>query len=162
MAADFTSQRLTQQLVIMLGRILLTLEDVMLLFGASAGWNETRIHNPRWPPHARRDSLRIAGFLESVWAAHWASLLYPRTSGLDFEFGGLGFPQKYLFTAAIGLAVTGRISKRDSECVGVDTGAGVLCRGPGGTQREGDRERRGTGALSRLETGGCFVRFQAT
>ncbi|WDK22076.1 hypothetical protein CGRA01v4_13366 [Colletotrichum graminicola] len=43
----------------MLGRILLTLEDVMLLFGASAGWNETRIHNPRWPPHARFRNAQI-------------------------------------------------------------------------------------------------------
>ncbi|KAK1996939.1 hypothetical protein LX36DRAFT_637143 [Colletotrichum falcatum] len=124
----------------MLGRVLLTLDSVMLLCGAYlADWNETHIHNPRWPPHAKfhnaqtmtlsivlgaatlfftwrrtasaqmaKDSLRTAGFLGSVyWAAGWASLLYPGTSGLDPEFGGPGFPQKYIFTTAIGLAVTG-------------------------------------------------------
>lgn len=38
----------------MLGRILLTLDGAMLLFGAFlADWNETHIHNPRWPPHAK-------------------------------------------------------------------------------------------------------------
>ncbi|KAK1982504.1 hypothetical protein LZ30DRAFT_590414 [Colletotrichum cereale] len=124
----------------MLGRILLTLDGVMLLCGAYiADWNETHIHNPRWPPHAKfhnaqtmtlslilgvatlfftwrsnasaqmaKDSLRTAGFLGSIyWVAGWASLLYPGTAGLDPEFGGPGFPQKYPFTAALGLAVTG-------------------------------------------------------
>ncbi|KAK2012051.1 hypothetical protein LZ32DRAFT_605929 [Colletotrichum eremochloae] len=124
----------------MLGRIFLTLDGVMLLFGAYlADWNETHIYNPRWPPHAKfhnaqtmtlslilgvatlfftwrsnasaqmaKDSLRTAGFLGSIyWAAGLASALYPGTSGLDPEFGGPGFPQKYLFTAAMGLALTG-------------------------------------------------------
>lgn len=59
-------------------------------------------------PEAARESLRIAGFLGSIyWVAGWAALLYPGTDGLDPEFGGPGFPQKYPFTTAIGLAVTG-------------------------------------------------------
>ncbi|KAJ0310429.1 hypothetical protein COL5a_008441 [Colletotrichum fioriniae] len=124
----------------MFGRVLLTLDGIMLLFGAyMADWNETHIHNPRWPPHAKfhnaqtmtlslmlgmatlfftwrtntsaemaKESFRIAGFLGSIyWVAGWASLLYPGTSGLDPEHGGPGFPQKYPFTTAIGLAVTG-------------------------------------------------------
>ncbi|KAK2045735.1 hypothetical protein LZ31DRAFT_238595 [Colletotrichum somersetense] len=129
----------------MLGRILLTLDGVMLLFGAYiADWNETHIYNPRWPPHAKfhnaqtmtlslilgistlffawrsntsaqmaKDSLRTATFLGSIyWAAGWASLLYPGTSGLDPEFGGPGFPQWHIFTAGIGLAVTGLYLER--------------------------------------------------
>jgi len=37
-----------------LGRILLTLDSVGLLFGAViADWNETHVFNPRWPPHAK-------------------------------------------------------------------------------------------------------------
>ncbi|KAK1526744.1 hypothetical protein CPAR01_13272 [Colletotrichum paranaense] len=124
----------------MFGRVLLTLDGIMLLFGAyMADWNETHIHNPRWPPHAKfhnaqtmtlslilgmatlfftwrtntsaemsKESFRIAGFMGSIyWVAGWASLLYPGTSGLDPEHGGPGFPQKYPFTTAIGLAVTG-------------------------------------------------------
>ncbi|KAK1585762.1 uncharacterized protein LY79DRAFT_591247 [Colletotrichum navitas] len=132
----------------MLGRILLTLEGVMLLFGVLADWNETPIHSPRWPPHASnastqtaKDSLRTAGFLGPIyWEADWASLLCPGTSGLDLEFGGPGA----------------------SECVGGDTGTGVPCCGPVGTQPEGGTEREGTRALSRIGTGGCFVRLQAT
>lgn len=38
----------------MFGRALLTLDSIMLLFGAFiADWNETHIHNPNWPPHAK-------------------------------------------------------------------------------------------------------------
>lgn len=59
-------------------------------------------------PERAKESLRIAGFLGSIyWVAGWASLLYPGTDGLNPEFGGPGFPQKYHFTAAIGLAVSG-------------------------------------------------------
>lgn len=40
---------------IMLGRILLTVDAVTLLFGAwAADYNtDTHIFNPRWPPHAK-------------------------------------------------------------------------------------------------------------
>ncbi|KAK2053794.1 hypothetical protein LY76DRAFT_523866, partial [Colletotrichum caudatum] len=52
-------------------------------------------------------SLRTATFLgPTYWAAGWASLLYPGTSRPDPEFGGPGFPQWYIFTAGIGLAMT--------------------------------------------------------
>jgi hypothetical protein len=38
----------------MLGKILLTLDAVGLLFGAPlADYNHTHIFNPRWPPHAK-------------------------------------------------------------------------------------------------------------
>ncbi len=38
----------------MLGRVLLTVNSMGLLFGAAiADWNETHIFNPRWPPHAK-------------------------------------------------------------------------------------------------------------
>jgi len=38
----------------MLGRILLTVDSLGLLFGAIVfDWNETHIFNPRWPPHAK-------------------------------------------------------------------------------------------------------------
>lgn len=38
----------------MLGRILLTLDALGLLFGSiAADWNETHINNPNWPPHAK-------------------------------------------------------------------------------------------------------------
>lgn len=39
----------------MLGRILLTVDAVTLLFGAwAADYNtDTHIFNPRWPPHAK-------------------------------------------------------------------------------------------------------------
>lgn len=38
----------------MLGRILLTLDSLGLLFGAViADMNETHQYNPRWPPHAK-------------------------------------------------------------------------------------------------------------
>lgn len=38
----------------MFGRVLLTLDSVMLLFGAFlADYNHTHIFNPRWPPHAK-------------------------------------------------------------------------------------------------------------
>ncbi|OLN81941.1 hypothetical protein CCHL11_08624 [Colletotrichum chlorophyti] len=124
----------------MLGRILLTLEGISLIFGPfMADWNETHIHNPRWPPHAKfhnaqtmtlalilgiatlfftwrtnatpamaKDSLRIAGFLGSIYyLAGLASIWFPGTDGLDPETGGPGFPQKYPFTIAAGLALAG-------------------------------------------------------
>ncbi|KAF5610271.1 hypothetical protein F25303_14538 [Fusarium sp. NRRL 25303] len=140
----------------MIGQIFLTLDGILLLFGAFiSDWNETHIYNPRWPPHANwadggraalcvparfhnahtmtlslmlgvmtlfftwrpntspqtaRDSFRIAGALGSVyWITGFASLLFPGTDGLDPEFGGPGFPQKYAFSAGIGLAVTGML-----------------------------------------------------
>jgi len=38
----------------MLGRVLLTVDSIGLLFGAViADWNETHVYNPRWPPHAK-------------------------------------------------------------------------------------------------------------
>ena len=38
----------------MLGKILLTLDAIGLLFGAPlADYNHTHIFNPRWPPHAK-------------------------------------------------------------------------------------------------------------
>lgn len=55
-----------------------------------------------------KESFRIAGFLGSIyWVAGFISTLYPGTNGLDVEFGGPGFPQKYIFTPALGLAITG-------------------------------------------------------
>jgi hypothetical protein len=38
----------------MLGRILLTVDSIILLLGAPlADYNHTHIFNPRWPPHAK-------------------------------------------------------------------------------------------------------------
>ncbi|KAK1751112.1 hypothetical protein QBC47DRAFT_84340 [Echria macrotheca] len=38
----------------MLGRILLTIDSLLLLLGAPlADYNHTHIFNPRWPPHAK-------------------------------------------------------------------------------------------------------------
>ncbi|EJT82299.1 hypothetical protein GGTG_02273 [Gaeumannomyces tritici R3-111a-1] len=121
----------------MLGRALLTIDCVGLLFGAIiADFNETHIYNPRWPPHARfhngqtmslsvilglatlfytwrpylssgagavsaelsRDSLRVAAFTGSIyWIAGLAAYFFPGADGLDPEFGGPGFPQKWIF-----------------------------------------------------------------
>ncbi|KAH8837127.1 hypothetical protein MCOR27_006754 [Pyricularia oryzae] len=123
----------------MLGRVLLTVDCIGLLFGAIiADWNETHVYNSRWPPHAKfhnaqtitlsvilglatlfltwrpylqdtsgpkrlspelaRDSLRMAAFTGSIyWIAGLAAAFFPGTSGLDPEFGGPGFPQKWLF-----------------------------------------------------------------
>lgn len=59
-------------------------------------------------PTERREHFRIACFLGSIyWLAGLTAILYPGTSGLDPEFGGPDFPQKWLFTAGIGLASTG-------------------------------------------------------
>lgn len=41
-------------MVARLGKILLTIDAIGLLFGAPiADMNETHQHNPRWPPHAK-------------------------------------------------------------------------------------------------------------
>ncbi|KAH7141950.1 hypothetical protein EDB81DRAFT_843432 [Dactylonectria macrodidyma] len=38
----------------MLGRLLLSIDSIMLLIGRFlADWNETHVFNPRWPPHAK-------------------------------------------------------------------------------------------------------------
>lgn len=38
----------------MLGRILLSVDSVFLIFASVlADWNETHIYNTRWPPHAK-------------------------------------------------------------------------------------------------------------
>ncbi|KAI1084315.1 hypothetical protein F5B20DRAFT_593427 [Whalleya microplaca] len=113
----------------MLGRILLTLDSLCLIFGAPiADYSHTHMFNPRWPPHAkfhngqtislsvllglttlyytwrkpdtpllRREYMRMAAILGSVyWLSGLSAILYPGTMGLDPEFGGPGFPQRWL------------------------------------------------------------------
>ncbi|WYZ35410.1 hypothetical protein EsH8_X_000057 [Colletotrichum jinshuiense] len=67
-----------------------------------------------WRPNTSlmmtRDSFRIAGALGSIyWITGFASVFFPGTDGLDPEFGGPGFPQKYAFSIGMGLAVTGML-----------------------------------------------------
>ncbi|KAI3572695.1 hypothetical protein IWW34DRAFT_761751 [Fusarium oxysporum f. sp. albedinis] len=59
-------------------------------------------------PERAKESLYIAAFIGSIyWVAGFISLLYPGTNGLDPEFGGPGFPQKYPFTISLGFVITG-------------------------------------------------------
>ena len=98
------------------GRALLTLTSLSTLCSAYlADWNETHIHNPNWPPHAKfhdaqyiamgaltggiglrvllrrhgdaQTNLRQAAALGSVpWLGMWAALMFPGTAATDPEF----------------------------------------------------------------------------
>ena len=38
----------------MLGQLLITIDGLVLIFGAYlVDWNETHVHNPMWTPHAK-------------------------------------------------------------------------------------------------------------
>lgn len=45
----------------MLGRLLLSIDSIMLLSGGFlADWNETHVFNPRWPPYAKYFSASLS------------------------------------------------------------------------------------------------------
>ncbi|KAK9780079.1 hypothetical protein AB5N19_07788 [Seiridium cardinale] len=50
-------------------------------------------------PQLHREYMKIAGFVGSIyWIAGLLSILPEGTMGVDPEFGGPAFPQKYVFT----------------------------------------------------------------
>ncbi|KAH8881197.1 hypothetical protein GQ53DRAFT_668284 [Thozetella sp. PMI_491] len=69
----------------MLGKILLTIDALGLLFGAPlADYNHTHMFNPRWPPHAKfhnAQTISLSVILggATLWYAWQSSIMKPKT-----------------------------------------------------------------------------------
>jgi hypothetical protein len=59
-------------------------------------------------PQLHREYMRTAAFLGSIyWITGLLSILPEGTMGVDPEFGGPGFPQKYIFTPFLFFGLVG-------------------------------------------------------
>ena len=116
------------------GRALISLTSLVTAVGPyRADWNETHVHNPAWPPHAKfhngqtmsmglclglacvyytwRDSTADSAITAMVFGSLYyvtglAAWFFPGTLPMDPEFGE-GFPQLKIFGTGILLAWAG-------------------------------------------------------
>ncbi|SEF24452.1 hypothetical protein SAMN05421837_102714 [Amycolatopsis pretoriensis] len=123
-----------------LGRVLISLSAAGTLIGAfAADWNETHIHNPAWPPHAKfhnaqtmsmgaglglaglyhlwkpgrsRASLDSAAIIAGLYGLTQLSAgLYPGTASVDPP-GQDNWPQLKYTLPSLGLVLLGYLAER--------------------------------------------------
>ncbi len=121
------------------GRVLISLVSVTTAVGPYvADWNETHIHNPKWPPHAKfhnaqtmslglslgiaslwalgkrptRDTLDGAAILAGLyWVTQISALAYPGSAAVDPP-GTAKFPQAKFALPSLGLVGLGYVLER--------------------------------------------------